>query len=184
MRMALSTVALFVLSPIVNAGPIADQFAHGFAAVPWGTSLAQVVEKYPGGGHFLTGGSACRIYSVQAEDPLLGIPRVGSMTLFGYGLDRKLDVMGIDIPYAQRNQLFKSLTRAFGPYAAMKEANGTIGYAWKPDAGIQLNVWETQDPDLGVVQVWIYGPSYTESNRCSPPAVSALGSPGPQRSSR
>ena len=167
MRMALSTVALFVLSPIVDAGPIADQFAHGFAAVPWGTSLAQVVEKYPGGGHFLTGGSACRIYSVQAEDPLLGIPRVGSMTLFGYGLDRKLDVMGIDIPYA-----------------AMKEANGTIGYAWKPDAGIQLNVWETQDPDLGVVQMWIYGPSYTESNRCSPPAVSALGSPGPQRSSR
>jgi hypothetical protein len=166
MRALLLAVILSVLPQAASAGPIAKAFRSGFAEVAWGTRLANLVEKYPGGDQVLTRGLGCRVYLVRVEDAFLGISRPGSTTMFALWEDNTVAAIGLDIPYQKRDQLLNALEQAFGPYVAAKNLRGSTFYIWKEDEGIGFYAGATRDPRHGVLNVWIVGPKGKSAGRC------------------
>ncbi len=154
MRIAVLVLLGFVASP-AWAGPLGEQFSAGFGGIAWGTSLADLIGTLPGGEHFFATTTGHRLYNVPDTEPFLGVPRPQMTTHYGFDPNDKLYIVGINMPYAYREQLLHALTNAFGSYARSTIRGAATVYVWPKDQGIWLAMRASTDVQYGILQVVI-----------------------------
>lgn len=156
-------LALLLLAASVPAwsGPIADQFRSGYEGVRWGLPLADLVGMLPQGEHHFSTAPGERVYIVQNDDPLLGIPRIGNRVQYHLGKDGGVESIAVGIPYDRYQQLLGALISQFGSYALKGEVGASIHYRWKLDEGVLIAVRVSRDPRYGIAEFWIAHPAST-----------------------
>lgn len=139
MRTALLLFA-FAFSTAAGAHSISDEFAAGFGGVSWGMSFKELVKQFPGGYQsFCTApGGVC--YTLNMEDPVLGVTREGDYARFGTDADGKVMECEIQIPFERADSLIQIISGRFGPVIGPENDRLVKAYHWPTDGGMYLAV--------------------------------------------
>jgi hypothetical protein len=154
MRIAVFLLAL-AASAATMAETISDEFTVGFGGVPWGIEFSALVREFPGGYTAFSTSPGRVSYTLNIDDPVLGISRRGQYVEFGIGTDGKVDAIQIQIPYAQTSTLISILTSKFGIEKGI-EVNGVVTkYQWPTNKGLGLAVRTTNNRAYGLTTLLI-----------------------------
>ena len=166
MRILTLTAMLLSSALPAAAGPIATEFDRGVGGIGWLTPLSEIIERFPGGAHLVSTSPGCRAYVVNIEDTLFGIERPGFTVQYFIGARGLVDSIAIAFPWGRRDELVRTLIGRFGPYLRRTDIGKQTYYDWKEDAGMNLRVFEMQDPTVGILEVAILGPEHAKSRPC------------------
>jgi len=147
--------SLMLVVRVSLGGPIADYFLSGYGGVAWGTSLTNLVGVLPQGEHHFSTAPGERVYIVRNDEPLLGVPRLGTTIQYHLGKDGGVEAIAVDVPYERRDQLMGTLLSLFGGYATQRVVGSAISYYWTSDHGISLSTRSSQSPKNGILEFWI-----------------------------
>jgi hypothetical protein len=154
MRIAAALLAL--ATSVATAAPsISDEFAAGFGGVPWGIDLAELIAKYPGGYEAFSTDPGGVCYSLNIDDPVLGISRQGHYVVYGIGAEGKVEAIGIQVAYDQTANLISAVTSRFGPPKHLEGKGLETDYRWPVDRGMTLSVRTTNNRAYGLTTLTI-----------------------------
>jgi hypothetical protein len=149
-----------MIPPIAAAGPIARQYSLGFDGVSWGDSVAEVMDKHPGGEHFFaTRSGAHREYSVPNDRPLFGLSRTNMRDYYFFDDTDSVQSVSVSFPYEERESLLIMLTLTFGPVRSTATKGIETVYYWKSDDGTAIALRQTSHSPNGILTLAIVGPN-------------------------
>ena len=154
MRIAAVLLAL-VISTTGTAQTISDEFGAGFGGVQWGIEFSALLMKFPGGLTEFSTAPGRISYALNIDDSVLGISRRAQYVLFGMGVDGKVDVIDIQVPYDQTSTLISTLTSKFGPEAGIEGTGVITTYRWPTSKEIALSVRTTKNKVYGLTMLVI-----------------------------
>jgi hypothetical protein len=154
MRIAAVLLAL-TISSAGAAQTISDEFGAGFGGVPWGIEFSALLMKFPGGFAEFSTAPGRVSYALNIDDSVLGISRRAQYVVFGMGVDGKVDVIEIQVPYDKTSTLISTLTSKFGPEAGIEGTGVITTYRWPPDKEIAIRVRTTKNRVYGLTTLVI-----------------------------
>jgi hypothetical protein len=154
--MRIAAILLALMTSAATAAPgISDEFAAGFGGVPWGIELAALIAQFPGGYVTFSTAPGGLHYTLNIDDPVLGISRVGEHVTFEIGTDLKVMYIEIQVPYDQASALIEAVTTRFGP-AKTLEVDGAITVRhWPTYQGFGINIRTTDNRAYGLTSLSI-----------------------------
>lgn len=154
--MRIAAILWALATPVTFANnSISEEFAAGFGGVPWGTEFSELVARFPGG-HEMFSTTPGRIsYTLNIEDPVVGLPRSGQYVSYGIGADGKVDIIAIQVAYDQTAILLSTLKSRFGPERGTEITGVVTTYRWPVDHGMSLVLRTTNGRGYGLTTLEI-----------------------------
>jgi len=118
-------------------------------------SFADLVNQFPGGFQtFCTApGKVC--YTLNIEDPVLGITREGAYVRIGTDASGKVMEFDIQIPFERVESLIQTISARFGPVIGPVAEGLVKTYHWPVDGGLYVEVRTATAARIGLATLSI-----------------------------
>ena len=140
--------------------PIKATFGGGVLGIPWGTSLTSVIATYPQGDHVFAVTPGCRAYWVKEGQEVLGIPREGKGSLFGFDKQNHVVIAAVAFDFSRKEELRSTLILLLGAPAAARQTSDRTLYGWRSLDGMTVSVRELGEGSQRIVWLTVSVPGY------------------------
>lgn len=138
-RKLITVLAVFPIA--CSAGAISDAFDNSVLGIPWGATVAQVLEKFPAAVYKDQAG--IKFASMVDGRKVLGMTRKADARIgFVFDADGAFTELEFEFPLDdgafEFNEKMSRLRTMFGEAIGPKDAPMGLSYTWLPDAGLKL----------------------------------------------